>query len=1069
MLTKLALAGFLGAGIVSRAATPDPDAIRFFEQKIQPIFSENCHKCHSHSADKIKGGLVVDSLDGLLKGGDSGPALVPGHPEQSLFIKAIGYADQDLQMPPKGKKLSPEQIALLENWVRMGAPWPGNEPGKKVKVRGKITAEDRAWWAFQPVRDPIPPAVKDDGWAKNPVDKFVFAKLQSEGLAPAPEANRRTLIRRLYFDLWGLPPSPEEIEAFVSDSSPGAYEQLVNRLLDSPHYGERWARHWLDLVRFAESDGYKADGFRPNAWRYRDYVIKSFNEDKPYNQFIREQLAGDELAPDDPEAIVGTMFLRHGIYEYNNPDARGQWEGILNELTDVTGDVFMGMGMACARCHDHKFDPILQKDYFRLQAFFAPLSLKDDVAVADAKQKAEYNAKLRHWEESTREIRADLAVIENDYRAKNFTNAIKKFPDDIQELLCKPRQELSIYEKQIVDLSYLQVAPAFEELDKKLKGEQKTNYVTLRKKLAEFDSLKPKPLPSTYSISDIGPVAPATLIPKSRIKDPIAPGFLTLLQEAPAQIKPISASPGTTGRRAALASWLTEPTNPLSTRVMVNRLWQHHFGRGIVATTSDFGKLGQPPTHPELLDWLTSRFLQEGWSLKKIHRLIVTSATYRQNAVGSAPELAMKKDPENLFLWRMSTRRLEADQIRDALLMAADELNPEMGGASVDPSKPRRSIYTKVRRNTHDPLLQAFDAPDNISSTPLRNTTTTPTQALLMFNSQPVIQRARGLTARLEKEHLATASDIVTEAYRLSLGREPDPVEKAQLTQFLTDQEERINRELLRPKPFPFLAEGLPAREGKAAIIERDGAQKKFEIPDSPSLPSGDFTVEAIVLIKPATEESSFRTIAGHWNGAKTQSGWSFGITPKKSYDKPQLLALQLASNAAKGGRHEEILSDIKIDTSKTYYVAVTVHLGETNQSGITFYAKNLANDEDALQVSHATHQVTQNLDNDLPLTIGSLATDSLEYEFQGLIDEVRLSRKVLTPEHLMTAAEGVSSDTVGYWQLKSEKDFYKDRSEHGNNITPRVQDSKNINPRRAAIEDMCHVLLNSNEFFYVD
>jgi len=396
-------------------------------------------------------------------------------------------------------------------------------------------------------------------------------------------------------------------------------------------------------------------------------------------------------------------------------------------------------------------------------------------------------------------------------------------------------------------------------------------------------------------------------------------------------------------------------------------------------------------------------------------------------------------------------------------------LDSEMGGPSVDGSKPRRSVYTKVRRNTHDPLLQAFDAPDNISSTPQRNITTTPTQALLMFNSQTIIQRAKALTTRLENEHLSNARDLISEAYRLTLAREPDSDETAQLAQFLGQQEERINRELLRPKPFPFIAENLPARDGKAAVIERDGLQKQFEVPDSPSLPDGDFTVEAIVLMKSALEESTVRTIAAHWDGVKSQPGWAFGITPKKSYDKPQFLVLQLASASAKGGLHETIVSDLKIDPNKTYYVAVSVHLGETNQSGITFYAKNIAIDEEVLQIGHASHQVTHGIKPNLPLTIGSLASDKNEYEFQGLIDEVRLTRKVLTPEQLLLSAEGLLPETVGYWQLKSEKDFYRDRSTQGNNITIQVQDSKHIDPRRAAVEDLCHVLLNANEFLYVD
>ncbi len=1068
MLTKLAALSWLGFACGSFASTPNAKDLQFFQDKVQPVLAENCYKCHSHSAEKIKGGLVLDSLAGLLKGGDSGPALVPGKPDESLIIKAIHQTDENLQMPPKGKKLSTDKIADLEKWVQMGAPWPGAEPGK-VKVRGKITDEDRAWWAFQPVRDRKVPVADDSGWWRNPIDRFVLDKLRFEGIEPSQEADRRTLIRRLYFDLWGLPPSPEEINAFSSDGSPRAYETLVDRLLDNPHYGERWARHWLDLVRYAESDGYKADSFRPQVWRYRDYVIKSLNEDKPYDKFVREQLAGDELAPGDPDAIVGTMFLRHGIYEYNNPDAKGQWEAILNELTDVTGDVFIGVGMSCARCHDHKFDPILQKDYYRLQAFFTPIALRDDLVVATAEERSKYGENLVQWEEMTKEIRSQIETLEEEYRRKNLQGAARKFPEDIQEILLKTESERTPYEEQIAQLAYRQVAPAFEQIETKLKGEQKQNMAELRKKLAEFEAFKPQPLPLTVTVSDVGPTAPPTFIPKSRNKEAIAPGFLTLLQESAAEIKPVSTAPNSTGRRTALAQWLTQPDNPLTTRVVVNRIWQHHFGRGIVSTASDFGKLGQPPSHPELLDWLTSKFIREGWSFKKLHRLILTSATYRQSSTQPPSELALKKDPENILLWRMSPRRLDADQVRDAILAASNELDFEMGGPSVDASKPRRSIYTKVRRNTHDPLLQAFDAPDNLGSTPQRNITTTPTQALLMFNSQAVMQRAKALTSRLKRSQLSSDADLVSAAFKLTLGREPESWEASELTAFLHQQTERIIRGLSKPKPVPFLAEPLPARDGKAAVFDRDGAQNRFEVPNSPSLPDQDFTIEAIVLVKSVNGDGAVRTIASQWNGAKTQSGWSFGVTGKKSSHKPQHLVLQLSSSSAKGGSYEEIFSDLAIDLNKTYYVAVSVRQGETNQSGVTFYAKNLANDEDPLQVTHAAHQLSERLHAVVPFTIGSVATDNSGYQFQGLIDEVRLTRKALAQEKLMVNAEGPTSDTVGYWQLKSEKDFYKDRSAHGNHIKVNVQNAHHIDPRTAALEDLCHVLFNANEFFYVD
>ena len=589
----------------------------------------------------------------------------------------------------------------------------------------------------------------------------------------------------------------------------------------------------------------------------------------------------------------------------------------------------------------------------------------------------------------------------------------------------------------------------------------------LKKRLAEFEPLKPRPLPTAITVRDIGPTAPPTFIPKSRNKDEIEPGFLSVLREGPALIQSLPAVPNSTGRRAALANWITDPANPLTARVMVNRLWQRLFGRGIVVTTSDFGRVGQPPTHPELLDWIAGQFVQNGWSIKKIHRLILTSATFRQSSAPAAPQVAMTKDPENLFLSRMSVRRLDADQARDALFAVSGELDWTMGGPSEDSSKPRRTIYTKVRRNTHDPLLQAFDAPDNIASAPQRNLTTTAMQALLMFNSQTVLQRARALANRLEKTGSTNKLDLISDLYRFTLGRRPHPGEAAAAVDFLGQQEERITRDLLNPKPVPFLAENLPVRDGKAAVIDQDGSQKRFEAGLNSDFPDGDFTVESILLLKTANEEPALRAIASRWEGVETQPGWAFCITGKKSYDKPQVLALQLSSSAAGGGRSETIFSDIKIDPAKTYFVAVAVHLSDTNRSGVTFYAKDLSHDDDPFKVSNVAHQVTAGIRTQAPFTIGSTSLGS--NQFNGLIDEVRISSKPLAPEQFLISTDENQPMAVGHWQLKSEKDFFRDRSGHGNHLRINVQDTRNIIPRKVALEDLCHVLLNANEFLYLD
>jgi mono/diheme cytochrome c family protein len=779
------LGWFLAQSKAEGPGQPTPEGLKFYEEEVRPILSANCFKCHSHETKKAKGGLVVDSLGGLLKGGDTGPAIVPGKPDKSLLIRAVRHVDDDLKMPAGGKKLSNEQIDRLVRWVKMGAPAPAAD--KAVTAgRSKITAEDRAWWAFQPVNEPpVPPAPA--GWSRNPIDNFIHAKLAAEGLEPSPEAERVALCRRVTFDLTGLPPTPAEVDVFVADRASGAYERLVDRLLASPRYGEHWARHWLDLARYAESDGFRADGYRPNAWRYRDYVIRAFNEDKPYDRFVQEQLAGDEIAPDDPEALAATAFLRHTIYEYNQVDCRSQWADMLNDLTDVTGDVFLAMGMGCARCHDHKFDPILQKDYYSLQAFFASFVPRDNIPLATHRQRAEYQARLAKWESLTADVRKEIDRIEAKARESGTRRAHKRFPPDIQAILDKPAPARTPLEEQLYCLAYRQVDFEYTRVDTRMKKEEIKEVAALKKKIAAFNAQKPAPLQAAMTVTDVGPVAPPTFIPRKG-KQPIEPAFPEVLGEKAPVIAPPPDAPKSTGRRTALARWLTRPDNPLTARVIVNRIWQYHFGRGLVATSSDFGRLGEKPSHPELLDWLAMRFVKEGWSFKKVHRLILTSATYRQSALAPAPAMALKKDPENRLLWRGSTRRLDAEQIRDAILAASGELDLQMGGLSVPASTPRRTIYVKVLRNKHDPLLDVFDAPEGFTSTAQRNVTTTPTQALLLFNGKQLQERAQAFARRLAREHPGGLDEQVAAAYRLSYGRPPEPAEQTRALQFLQDQ-----------------------------------------------------------------------------------------------------------------------------------------------------------------------------------------------------------------------------------------------------------------------------------------
>ena len=1022
-------------------AAPPLEPAAWFTRNIQPILAEHCFKCHSHSAEKIKGGLVVDSLAGLLKGGDTGPAVVPGHPEKGLLLKAVGYQDSELQMPPKGKKLTPDQITKLTEWVKLGAPWPGQNTTTAARARGTITDEDRQWWAFQPVREPKIPAPDDLGWSRNPIDKFIFTRLQAEGLKPSPEAGRTALVRRIYFDLVGLPPSPKEAAEFVADEAPDAYDRLVERLLQSPRYGEKWARHWLDLVRYAESDGYKSDDYRPQSWRYRDYVIQSLNNDKPYNRFVQEQLAGDELFPEYPDAIVGTAYFRNGIYEYNNRDVRGQWQRILEDITDTTADAFMGLGLQCARCHDHKFDPLLQKDYYRLQAFFAPLLPRDNLVVARPGQKAEYEVQLAKWAAATSDLRAEIEQLLAALKRSTEQGAVDKFIEEIRMMLNKPVATRTPYEHQIAELAYRQVTYEFDRLDAKLVGAAKERVLALRKKLLEFEKLKPEPLPSVCAVTDVGPVASALFIPKKESAGEIAPGFPTVLNAQPATIKPL---PNSTGRRSELARWLTQPENPLTARVLVNRIWQGHFGRGLAANTSDFGKLGEPPTHPELLDWLAARLMADGWSLKELHRLIVTSATYRQGAgISNQSSVISKgktqivknragvklnsdslmtdysaqltKDPDNRLLWRGQVRRLEAEQIRDALLAVTGELKEDAaGGPSTDFLTPRRTIYSKVLRNARDPLLDVFDLAESFNSVPQRNVTTTPTQALLLFNSQMMLRHAQAFAKRLETEYPGGDEGRVNAAYHLAFSRAPKPAESASALKFLRTQRERIGPHIAATAAAPIATEKMPYRDGVAAVISPEMGAESLVIPDSPSLATGDFTIEASVLVRTVDEGGAVRTIAAKWDGHNKTPGWGFAVTGQGSRRKPQTLVMQIIGRKQDGAVGEEaIFSDQTLGLGKPYFVAAVVRLAIGKEPGeVTFYVKDLANDDEPLSVVRVPHKITGGFQNQLSLNLGGRAAKS--GGFDGMIDNVRLSTAALPEVELLLNHEGAGEMTAG-------------------------------------------------------
>lgn len=767
-------------GQIVFAGNVSPDSPAFFEEQIRPILAENCVKCHGES--KQKGGLRLDRRETLLLGGEGGTVVLPGQPDESRLIQAVRY--QGLEMPPDGP-LAEAEVQLLAAWVAAGAVWPEHS-GEIRPAQGGVSDADKAWWAFQPVVRQAVPALDGDTWPANPIDCFVRKRQQEAGIAPAPEADKATLVRRLYVDVLGIPPTPEEIDAYLRDEAPDAWARLVDQLLDDPRYGEHWAQFWLDLVRYAESDGWNKDEYRPQMWRYRDYVVNAFNSDKPYTDFVREQLAGDETPEQTPEDITATGYLRLGIYEYNQRNAADHWNAIMNEITDVTGNAFLGLSMSCSRCHDHKFDPIPQTDYFSLRAFFEPIIWKDDVVAATEAEQAEWRQKESAWESASAEVRAKIEALTRPYYESHAAKVADMFPLDIQACYHKPPSERSSWEAQ---MAYLVTRQTLEEGGgplSKLSKEDKAAHEALQKELDTFNTLKPPPLPRVMAAADHRGTLSPTVMPDDPQQHPVEPRFLTVLASNPVQRQPeLAATEHSSGRRTALAAWIGHPENPLTTRVIVNRIWQQHFGEGIVPSASDFGHLGQPPTHPELLDWLTAEFVEHGWRFKHLHRLILNSATWRQSSKHPQAEANQAQDPGEALLWRARVRRLSAEEIRDAMLQASGELDTRLGGPSVDAKTPRRGLYVKRMRNTPEAMLAAFDAADGITSVSQRNTTTTPTQALMLINGEYTLDRAKKFAERVLAKSQPDREAALDRVFRVAWGRAPSDAELTQALDYL--------------------------------------------------------------------------------------------------------------------------------------------------------------------------------------------------------------------------------------------------------------------------------------------
>jgi hypothetical protein len=786
----------LGVLILACSSAPGaeltPSQTQFFEGKIRPILVNNCYKCHSSQSEKVKGGLLLDSREGVLKGGESGPAIVPGNPEQSRLIKAVRYTDPDLQMPPKDRKLTDAEIADLTTWVKMGAPDPRTgSPEQKARAQDR-----RNHWAWQPLIEPAVPAVQDSSWPKTPIDNFILAKLEEKQLKPNGPADKRTLIRRATFDLTGLPPTTEEVENFLKDESPDAFAKVVDRLLASPRYGERWGRHWLDVARYSDTKGQvrrqREDFHYPFAWTYRDYVIRSFNEDKPYNVFIIEQLAADKLPAtrQNPTNLAALGFLTIGERFMEMPN------DIINDRIDVVTKGFLGLTVTCARCHDHKFDPIPTRDYYSLHGIFAScIEPPIEPVISKVVSSPEYSDYYKKRMDLAREKQALEEKFKEIRRTRN------------REALREAQREYRENQQQTTKLEMTHPAAPVRAM-------------VLQDRLQPHDS----PVFIRGDAGNKGPVVPRQF-----------PGVLAGTER--------HAFTNGSGR-LELAHAIVNRKTSVTPRVMINRIWLHHFGEGFVATPDDFGTMSESPSHPELLDYLASRFEEDGWSIKKIHRLIMLSSVYQEDTT-SNPRYAVI-DPNNRLLWRANVRRLEFEALRDSLLAIGGALDTNMYGRSVDletePYSTRRAIYGYVDRSDVPDELINFDFANPDLPSGRRHETTVPQQALFLMNSPLVIETAKKLVALPEFQSCQEDKDRVQFLYNRIWQRPARPEEMKLGLDFVG--EERTSNKVSseaeatqtvsndsgeRKTPGPRFAARQPLRKGGGPGFRRREPLKTWE------------------------------------------------------------------------------------------------------------------------------------------------------------------------------------------------------------------------------------------------
>ena len=773
------------------------------------ILEKNCLGCHGPAQ---MSGLDLRQRDTILKGGKRGAAIVPGNAEGSLLYQAVA-GKGELKMPPGRPPLSTEELATIKQWIQDGAKWD---------VEG-AQRQASSWWSLKKPQRPPVPAVKNADWVQNPIDAFVLSKLEEKGLRPAPTADPLTLVRRVYFDVTGLPPTPQQIDEFLADHSPEAYSKLVDKLLASPQYGECWGRHWLDVVRYAESGGFETDIFFPNAWRYRDYVIQAFNDDKPYDRFVQEQIAGDELWPDTLElegsyyipkqklehldARIGTgLYTLEPVLHESALDGRYIRSERLVDAVDVTSAAFMGLTIGCARCHDHKFDPITQKDFYRLAAVFVGSESKDLPVVHEMSVFDYYQAypKLIALEQ----LKNAYNRVGGQAKDRILAVLLKKFSAEALEAEKIAREKRTQKQQEMAVEVEAARAVGEAELDKELTPEEKAERAKLLVQIGEA-ALK---APTRFQTATV--LGHSEIVPDEYVEvrgdynsrgAKVGAGFPAVLSDGK-DIPDPPERPFVPQRRKALALWLTTADHPLTSRVMVNRLWEWTFGRGIVGTPNDFGRQGDAPTHPELLDWLATEFVQRGWDIKAMERLMLLSNTYRMSTAFDAEDA--KIDPTNRMLWRMNRRRLDAEKIRDGMLRAAGDLNLKAGGPSVVPpltkeeiagirdqsqwpvwSDPaeynRRSVYMYVKRGFRMPMLESFDMPDTSLSCERRETTTVAPQALTLINGEFSLDQAAVFSSGLRKEFGESPAAWVGAAWRRALGRPPAAEEQQKALEFL--------------------------------------------------------------------------------------------------------------------------------------------------------------------------------------------------------------------------------------------------------------------------------------------